>query len=139
MLRTLTAAVAMTLLASAAVLADDKKANAPIREIAAGEKDKIDTKAGKATEPTKVTTAEELEKRIPDEDTRKRLAKEVDFKTHTLLVFAWQGSGQDKLEYAVQESAPEKVAFTVTRGLTKDLRSHTHLYVLRNDVKWAVK
>ncbi|MEO2088332.1 MAG: hypothetical protein ABGY75_02390 [Gemmataceae bacterium] len=121
------------------VLADDKKPAGSFAEIAVVKGDKIEAKGGKATEPVKVTSAAELEKAVPDEATRTRLAKLVDFKTHTLLIFAWQGSGQDKLEYTVLQSDPPQVEFTVSPGRTKDLRSHVHLFVVRSDVKWTVK
>jgi hypothetical protein len=119
--------------------ADDKKPAAAFTEIAVEKGDKIEAKGGKATEPVKITSAAELEKAVPDETTRTRLAKLVDFKTHVLLVFAWQGSGQDKLEYTVLQSDPPQVEFTVSPGRTKDLRSHVHLFVVRSDVKWSVK
>ncbi len=128
----------VALFATAAV-AEDKKPTNPITSIAVEKDDKIESKGGKATEPVKVTSAAELEKAVPDEATRTRLAKLVDFKTHALLIFAWQGSGQDKIEYTVLESYPEQIAFTYTPGRTKDLRSHVHLYAVRNDVKWSVK
>lgn len=131
--------IPLVALFATAALAEDKKPGEPITAIAVEKDDKIEAKGGKATEPVKVTSAAELEKAVPDETTRKRLAKLVDFKTHALLVFAWQGSGQDKLDFAVLESYPEQVAFSYTPGRTKDLRTHVHLYAVRSDVKWAVK
>jgi len=67
------------------------------------------------------------------------LKKKVDFKQQVLLVFAWSGSGQDKLTVIVAESYPEQVSFSYERGRTKDLRSHLKLYVLRSKVRWSVK
>lgn len=131
--------IPLAALFATAVVADDKKPGEPITAIAVEKNDKIETKGGKATEPVKVTSAAELEKAVPDEATRKRLAKLVDFKTHTLLIFAWQGSGQDKLDFVVMESQPEQIAFTYTPGRTKDLRTHVHLYAVRSDLKWSVK
>lgn len=139
MLRLILSALAVALVATVALSADEKKDSGPVRQIATEKADKIETKGGSATKPTKVTTAEELEMRVPDEATRKRLAQQVDFKSHTLLVFAWQGSGGDKIEYVILESKPEQVEFMVKPGRTKDLRPHVKLFVLPNDVKWAVK
>jgi hypothetical protein len=138
MLRLLLVTVALTLLASVA-LADEKKMTDTIREIAVDKADKIESKPGAAKKPTKITTAEELEKQIPDEATRKRLAKEVDFTTHTLLVFAWKGSGKDKIEYSILQSDPPQIEFTFTQGLTDDYRSHVKLFAVKNGLKWAVK
>jgi hypothetical protein len=138
MVRLFSAAVVLALIASVALTTEDQ-AKGPITEIAADKNDQIKTKDGSAKKPTHVTTAEELEKLVPDETTRKRWAKEVDFKTHTLLVFGWQGSGKDKLNYEILESAPEQIRFTYQAGLTDDIRRHVRVYVLRKDVKWSVK
>jgi hypothetical protein len=74
--------------------------------------------------------------------TKKALAAlktKVDFARQKLLIFAWRGSGQDRLTYSVAESYPEQVLFRYKRGRTRDLRSHLHLYVLRSNVRWRVK
>ncbi|QDU30076.1 hypothetical protein ETAA8_51950 [Anatilimnocola aggregata] len=73
------------------------------------------------------------------EDASTALNKQVDFEKEFVLVFAWKGSGQDKLSYAVAESFPEQIFFTLTPGRTRDFRSHTQIYVLRNGVKWSVR
>lgn len=73
------------------------------------------------------------------EDALKALIKSVDFKRQFVLVFAWRGSGQDKLSYSVAESYPEQIVFSRKRGITQDLRSHTNTYALRSNVKWSVK
>ncbi|MBT6157418.1 MAG: hypothetical protein HOL01_09665 [Planctomycetaceae bacterium] len=63
------------------------------------------------------------------------LSKQVDFTHQTALVFAWRGSGQDKLTYEVLESYPEQIIFNYTRGRTKDLRPHVYIFALRSNVK----
>lgn len=68
-----------------------------------------------------------------------KLGKLVDFKSQIVLLFAWQGSGQDKLNYTVAESIPEQITFTCTPGMTRDLRPHTQIYALRADVVWTAK
>lgn len=133
------AAVTTAVVLIAVAPAEDKKAKEAIVEIPNDKADKIETKGGKATAPTAVTTEKELEKAIPDEDTRKRVAKLVDFKEQVLLVFAWEGSGGDKLEYVVLESFPEQIRFTLKPGATDDLRKHVKLFALRSNVKWSVK
>src|SRR5262245_66420787 len=72
--------------------AEDKKLKDAIVDIANDKDDKIETKVGSATEPTAIRDEESLKKAIPDEATRKRIAKLVDFKEQKLLIFAWQGS-----------------------------------------------
>ena len=65
------------------------------------------------------------------------LKKQVDFKQQIVLVFAWRGSGQDRLAYTIAESYPEQVFFTFKPGRTRDLRSHVHVYALRSNVSWS--
>lgn len=64
------------------------------------------------------------------------LKENVDFENQYVLVFAWRGSGQDRLEYAVQESFPEQVVFSYKPGRTRDLRPHVYIFALRSNVKW---
>lgn len=128
---------ALLLAISAVAPAADKKVK-PIEAIPTAKGDVFE-KGGKSPDPVSVTTEKELEKAIPDETTRKRIAKLVDFSEQSLLVVTWQGSGADKLEYTVAESSPERVTFTCKPGVTDDLKSHAKLYVMRKDVKWSVK
>ncbi|HSG71731.1 MAG TPA: hypothetical protein VLA12_15015, partial [Planctomycetaceae bacterium] len=65
-----------------------------------------------------------------------KLLKEVDFDNQILLVFAWKGSGQDRLEVTVVESSPEQLVFVYKSGKTRDLRPHTYVYAVRSNVKW---
>jgi len=67
------------------------------------------------------------------------LGRQVDFNKQFLLVFAWQGSGGDRLGYTVAESFPEQVFFSMRRGLTRDLRQHAHVYALRSNVRWSIQ
>lgn len=74
-----------------------------------------------------------------DKDNLETLGKKVDFKKQIVLVFAWQGSGGDKLNHIILESFPEQIIFSLQPGLTRDLRQHAHVYALRSNVKWSVK
>ena len=65
----------------------------------------------------------------------KLLLKKVDFQKQTLLVFAWRGSGQDKMTYTIAESFPEQITFKILPGRTRDLRPHLNLYAIRKNVK----
>lgn len=131
-------AFALLFAASAVAVGEDKPIGQPILEVKLGEGDTMTTKVGMWSEPVKYTSADQLE-RWTSKQARATIAKAVDFKTHDLLVFCWQGSGGDKLEYAVLESFPEQVPFKLTRGLTKDLRTHVKLFAVRKNVKWSAK
>src|SRR5262245_26122534 len=58
---------------------------------------------GDPAKPTKVTSAEELTKAIPDEEVRDKIAKQVDFAKDQLVVFSWVGSVTDRLTYQVED------------------------------------
>ena len=66
------------------------------------------------------------------------LGERVDFDQQIVLVFAWRGSGQDRLKYDVAESFPEQVTFRLIPGRTRDLRPHVHVFALRSNVQWSV-
>tara|TARA_B110000467_G_C18094161_1_gene353562 strand:- start:152 stop:538 length:387 start_codon:yes stop_codon:yes gene_type:complete len=65
----------------------------------------------------------------------KLLLKKVDFQKQTLLVFAWRGSGQDRMTYKIAESFPEQITFKILPGRTRDLRPHQKIYAIRKNVK----
>lgn len=93
--------------------------------------------AVKGMKPLEIRSADEAARHF-DDKALVALKKQVDFKNQIVLVFAWKGPGQDKLEYKVLESFPEQVVFELTRGRTKDLRSHSQVFVLRSNVKWKL-
>ena len=68
-----------------------------------------------------------------------KISKAVDFDKQIVLVFAWKGSGGDLFQYLIKESNPEQIVFSYKPGLTRDLRSHVKVYVLRSNVTWTVK
>ena len=45
-----------------------------------------------------------------------KLKKQVNFTQQVVLLFAWKGSGQDKLTHAVAESYPEQIFYPPTRA-----------------------
>ncbi|MBI3823601.1 MAG: hypothetical protein HY289_13105 [Planctomycetes bacterium] len=67
------------------------------------------------------------------------ITKKVDFKKQIVLVFAWDGSGDDKLEYKILESRPEQVSFSLQPGASKNDVPHSRVFALRSNVKWSVK
>lgn len=95
---------------------------------------------GKIDAPTVLASVEELAKAFPEEDVQGRLKKEVDFTKQKLVFFAWSGSGGDRMAFQVEQGdkAPT-VVFQYTRGLTRDLRSHFHLYTVPKDATHRVE
>jgi len=60
----------------------------------------------------------------------------LDFEKVKVVAFFWRGSGGDHLSYAVLESHPEQIHFSIKRGMTRDLRSHAKVFILRKDVSY---
>src|SRR4029077_10617029 len=96
--------------------------------------------SGAVDVPKSATSMDELNKLIEDEKTRNRLAKVVNFDKQKLLIFVWRGSGQDLLEVTgVKDGKEPEITFTATRGRTKDLRAHLHLFVVPKEATWKVE
>jgi hypothetical protein len=91
-----------------------------------------------AGKPIEIKSAEEAAKFFKDEALAQALAK-VDFAKQYVLIFAWKGSGQDRLVSRVAESYPEQAFFELERGRTRDLRPHVRIYALRSNVTWKAK
>jgi len=87
--------------------------------------------------PLEVKSMEKAEELFGKEGAR-GIDKEVDFTKAFLLVFLWQGSGGDKLNFTVAESNPEQVSFSMKRGMTRDLRQHMQVYALQTNVTWKI-
>ena len=68
----------------------------------------------------------------------KTIKTTVDFEKQFVLIFAWRGSGGDRLSYSVAESYPEQISFSLKRGRTRDLRPHVKVYALRSNVRCTV-
>lgn len=77
--------------------------------------------------------------RVLSENSSTRLKDTVNWNQQVALVFAWQGSGQDRLRFNVLESAPEQIAFEFVPGRTRDLRRHCVVFLLRGDVTWNIR
>jgi len=89
--------------------------------------------------PIELDSAESAKKYFKD-GALKALNKAVDWKKQTVLVFAWRGSGQDKLVPEVEEAEDNVIVkFVYIRGFTRDLRPHTYVYAIRKGVKWETK
>ena len=135
-------AILAVLLVATLSTADEKKSDKPaIKEIATkdlkikvGPPDK-----GKATEPTEVTEANQLPKVGPlTPDAVKEVEKQINFDKEKLVVFAWSGSGGDKLTGAAGADGKSAV-FTYSPGATDDLRRHALAFAVPKDAKVEVK
>lgn len=90
-----------------------------------------------ASKPVVIYSVDEITKYF-DAKNSANLKSKVDFSQQEVLVFAWRGSGQDRIEYEVLESFPEQIRFSYLRGRTRDLRQHFKIFVVRSDVKCIV-
>ena len=95
---------------------------------------KIAFEKSRVNKPTLITTADELDKAIPDAGA---LKKQVDFTKDKLILFAWGGSGGDKLTSRITDDG-KTVVFTYKGGLTRDLRRHVRLFAIPKnaDIKY---
>src|SRR5262245_24352537 len=90
-----------------------------------------------ATNPTKITSIEELKKVLHDEG---QVAKQVDFTKEQCLFFAWRGSQGDKLSSKVEQAKEGPVVvFSYSVGRLDDLRPHYHLYAIPRKATWRVE
>lgn len=87
---------------------------------------KVDFEKGSVKKPTVIATAEEFDKAIPD---GAAIKKKVDFAKDKLVLFAWGGSGGDKLKANPSDDG-KSVTFSYTPGLTRDFRRHVHLFAI---------
>ena len=84
-----------------------------------------------------LASSEDAERNLSEENFKK-LSDQVDFDTQRVVVFAWRGSGRDRVSYSIAESWPEQISFQYERGMTRDLRSHTKIFALRSNVSCTV-
>jgi hypothetical protein len=90
--------------------------------------------------PVEIKSAEELAKakEFADDAGRDAAKKQVDFAKEKLVVFAWAGSGQDKLTPNLAADG-KKVVFTYKAGATDDFARHGHVFVVPRDAAVEVK
>lgn len=117
----------------------DEKDKPAVKEIPTKDLKLTFPEKGKATEPTTIASAEDLAKNEVVGKAADELKKQVDFAKEKLVVFAWGGSGGDKLATDLKTADKKQTAvFTLTRGLTRDFRQHFHLYVVPKDAEVKV-
>ncbi|VTT97690.1 unnamed protein product [Gemmataceae bacterium] len=123
-----TCAILALSLFAAAARAEDKPV---VREIPTADLKVTFPEQGKAGVPTVIETADDLAKSPVLKDAAEAVAKLVDFKTEKLVLFAWAGSGQDKLALTAKEVDKKTVLVTeYAPGRTRDLRQHVKLYAV---------
>lgn len=90
--------------------------------------------------PIGLTSAEDAGKYFEGE-ALKQINKQVNWTTQQVLIFAWRGSGGDRMTTEVKEGPDDSliVQYIYTAGRTRDLRPHTYVYAVRKGVKWEVK
>lgn len=107
----------------------------PIQIVKAAKPDASVFKAANRQKPLVIESQKAAAEHF-SEDALTALVKQVDFEQQVVLVFAWRGSGQDRLSFEVAESYPEQVFFRYKPGRTRDLRPHLYVFALRSNVKW---
>ena len=121
---------------SLAVVADEKPA---VKEIDTKDMKLAFPRGGKQDTPTTITSAEDLAKNAVTKDAADDIKKKIDFAKEKLVVFAWGGSGGDKIAADLKTADKKSTAeFSLTRGLTRDFRMHIHLYVVPKDAEVKV-
>jgi hypothetical protein len=120
--------VAVVVLAAPAI-GEDKPA---IKEIATKDLKLVIPETGKVTQPAEIKTAEELAKSPVVGKEADTVKKQIDFSKEKLVVFAWSGSGGDRVAGGLNKDG-KTAEFTYTGGLTFDLRQHSRLYVVPKD------
>ena len=127
------------------MLAEDKKdekkdVKPAVKEIATKDLKLKFPEKGKATEPTTIKSEEELAKDPVVGSAADALKKQIDFEKQNLLVFAWAGSGGDKLTASIGAEDKKSIVYVeYIRGLTRDLRQHIHLFAVPKDLKVVVE
>lgn len=142
-MRTCAMLTALFLAASLNAAAQEKKDKdkPAVREIPTKDLKLTSPERGKVGEPAVITSAEELAKNETVGKSADELKKHVDFAKEKLVVFAWAGSGQDKIAAGELKTADKKTTatFNYTRGLTRDLRRHVHLFAVPKDAEVKVE
>ena len=126
-----------------AVYGKDPVPVTPIKELEQIKPKEIVFREATREKPVLIANKKAAAKYFAKEDVAKIL-KMVDFKKQVVFVFAWRGSGQDEMGYALKKykllkSNAVEVEFTYRPGRTRDLRPHTKVYAIENSVIWKSK
>ena len=88
----------------------------------------------RALKTSKITSLADFSKQF-GKDAADEIAKEVNFASEYVVVFAWSGSGGDKMEMTLEG---KKAIFTRKFGLTRDLRWHFKVFVLPKEFSYEL-
>lgn len=94
-------------------------------------------KGASATKPIPIRSEDDLKKLEGAARLQDLLRAKVNFKRQTALVFAWSGSGQDRVVFKGVRLG--QAVFTFTPGLTRDYRPHLNVFTLPAGMKWIVR
>lgn len=94
----------------------------------------------KVDQPLVINNLAELAKEFPDTAVQAKIKGVVDLTKDRLIVFTWNGSGKDQLQLVSADTMNMgNTTFAYQRGLTKDRRQHTHIYVMPQGTKFDVQ
>lgn len=131
------ALLVIAFLAAPVLAAEDKPV---VKELPTKDLKVTPARGGKAGEPTEIKSADDAAKNAVLKDAADDVKKLVNFDKEKLLVFAWAGSGQDKVAVTGEtKDGKTVVTVTYTPGLTRDLRQHVKLFVVPKDAEVAKK
>jgi len=88
-------------------------------------------------EPIELSSAEDAAAYFEGEQLA-ALNEQVDWETHSVLIFAWRGSGQDRMDVEMIGDTSDEVRFVYRPGRTRDLRPHVYVFALEQGVVWEV-
>ena len=136
-------AISLSVLFLNAVHGQDAAPDTKIKELKKIKPKEVVFRDATRVKPVVIANKKAASKYFEKEDVAKRL-KGIDFKKQVLFVFAWRGSGQDEMSYNLKkdtsdESNAGEVEFTYRPGRTRDLRPHTKVYAIEDDVLWNSK
>ena len=103
MFKQVTTSCLILLVAFATAVANEDKKQPPIQQLTGLKPAESVFKATTRGKPLVIESEKDAAEHFKGDDLAE-LKKQVDFEKQYVLVFAWQGSGQDRLEFDVAES-----------------------------------
>jgi hypothetical protein len=94
----------------------------------------------KVDQPLIINNLDELAKEFEDKAVQAKIKAVVDLTKDRLIIFTWSGSGKDQLQLVSADTLNKgNTTFAYKPGLTRDLRQHTHIYVMPQGTKFDVQ
>jgi hypothetical protein len=111
-----------------------------VREIATKELKLGVAERGKVAEPAIISGAEELAKNEVVSQATEDIRKQVDFAKEKLVVFGWDGAGEDGVVGELNGTATNMTAaFTYIQGTSRDQYHHARLFVVPRNAEVKVE